>query len=105
MKKYYLIFVIILTLSCFQKKTEKQITEFESILGERQTKALDNLVFDFEQNLIEIYPDLPIEEGYSQYLIDIKSDTITKWDKFKFQSKNTIMEYYKSGLHDEIYNK
>ena len=105
MKKLYLIIILVLTLNCSQKKTDKRIAEFESILGERQTKALDNLVLDFEKNLIEIYPNLTIEKVYCQYLIDIKSDTITKWKKFQFQSKKTTVEYYKSGLHDEIYKK
>ena len=105
MRKIYLILVLILTFSCSQKQSDKRITEFEKVLGERQTKALNLLVSDFEKNLTKVYPNLTIEKGYRQYLIDIKSDTITDWGKFEFQSKKTFMEFYKSGLHDEIYDK
>ena len=105
MQKYYLILILILTFSCSQKQSDKRITEFEKVLGERQTKALDLLVSDFEKNLAKIYPNLSIEEGYRQYLIDIKSDKITDWKKFEFQSKKTHEEYYKSGLRNEIYDK
>ncbi len=105
MRKLYLILILILTFSCAQKQTDNRITEFEKVLGERQTKALNLLVSDFEKNLARIYPDLPTEKGYRQYLIDIKSDTITDWEKFEFQSKETHIEYYKSGLQDEIYGK
>ncbi len=103
MRKFYLILVLIFIFSCSQ--TDNRIAEFEKVLGERQTQALNLLVSDFEKNLAKTYPNLTIEKGYRQYLIDIKSDTITDWKKFEFQSKKTHSEYYKSGLHDEIYDK
>jgi hypothetical protein len=78
--------------------------EFEKILGARQTKALNLLVSDFEKNLDKIYPDLPTEKGYHQYLTDIISDETTNWEKFQFQSDKTNAEFHKSGLWDEIYD-
>ncbi len=105
MRKFHLIIFLILIFSCSQKQTNNQIKQFEKVLGKRQTNALNLLVSDFEKNLTKIYPNLTIEKGYRQYLIDIKSDTITNWKKFEFQSKKTHSEYYKSGLHDEIYDK
>ncbi|WP_179377238.1 hypothetical protein [Winogradskyella wichelsiae] len=105
MRKFYLILVLILSFSCSQKQSDIRITEFEKVLGERQTKALNLLVSDFEKNLAKIYPNLTIDKGYRQYLIDIKSDTITDWKKFDFQSKKTNSEFYKSGLRNEIYDK
>src|SRR5690606_3710005 len=100
MQKFHLILVLILIFSCSQKQTDSRISEFEKIFGERQTNAFDSLVSDFEKNLTKIYPNLTTEKGYRQYLIDIKSDTITDWKKFDFQSKRTHSEYYKSGLRD-----
>ncbi len=105
MQKFHLVIVLILMFSCSQKETDSRIAKFEKTFGERQINAFDSLVADFEKNLTEIYPNLKIEEGYRQYLIDIKSDTITDWKKFEFQSKKTHAEYYESGLRNEIYDK
>ena len=105
MQKFYLILVLILTFSCSQKQSDNRITEFEKVLGERQTKALDLLVSDFEKNLAKLYPDLPTEKGYRQYLSDLISDSTTDWEKFKFQSDKTNTEFHQSGLWIEIYNK
>ena len=56
MQKFHLILILILTISCTQ--TNNRITEFEKVLGERQTNALNLLVSDFEKNLTKIYPNL-----------------------------------------------
>ena len=79
--------------------------EFEKVLGERQTKALNLLVSDFEKNLSKIYPNLTIKQGYNEYLTDLISDSTTDWEKFKFQSDKTNAEFHKSGLWNEIYTK
>ena len=60
MQKFYFILILILTFSCSEKQTDKKIAEFEKVLGERQTEALNLLVSDFEKNLTRIYPDLSI---------------------------------------------
>ena len=101
MQKFYLILVLILTFSCSQ--TDNRITEFEKVLGERQTQALNLLVSDFEKNLTKIYPDLPTEKGYRRYLNDMISDTIADYEKHKFQSEKTNVEFHESGLWNEIY--
>ena len=105
MQKFYLILVLILTFSCSQKQSDNRIAEFEKVLGERQTKALNLLVFDFEKNLSKIYLNLTIEQGYNEYLTDLISDSTTDWEKFKFQSGKTNAEFHKSGLWNEIYTK
>jgi hypothetical protein len=105
MQKYYLILVLILTFSCSQKQSDHRITEFEKVLGKRQTKALNILVSDFEKNLAKIYPDLSIEQGYRKYLNDLISDSTTDWGKFKFQSDKTNQEFHQSGLWSEIYSR
>lgn len=104
MNKAFLITgIILLAFSCKQKQTDKRITEFEKVLGERQTKALDLLVSDFETNLAKIYPDLPTEKGYRQFLKDMISDTISGYENYKFMSKETITEYIESKLWNEVY--
>ncbi len=105
MQKFYLILVLTLTFSCSQKQSDNRISEFEKVLGERQTKALNLLVSDFEKNLTKIYPNLTIEQGYKEYLTDLISDSTTDWEKFKFQSDITNVEFHKSGLWNEIYTK
>ncbi len=105
MQKFLLILVLIICFSCSQKQTDERIAEFEQVLGERQTKAVDLLVSDFENNLRKIYPDLSIEKGYRKYLAEIISDSTTDWEKFKFQSDNTNLEFEQSGLWDEVYTK
>lgn len=103
MQKFHLILILILTISCTQ--TNNRITEFEKVLGERQTNALNLLVSDFEKNLTKIYPNLTTEKGYQQYLTDLISDSTTDSEKFKFQSDKTNTEFHKSGLWNEIYTK
>ncbi|GAA4281920.1 hypothetical protein [Gaetbulibacter aestuarii] len=103
MQKAYLIFILILTFSCSQK--DNRIKKFEKILGEKQTKALNSLVSDFEKNLDKLYPDLSTDQAYRKYLTDIISDSITNWEKFKFQSYKTNSEFHQSGLWNEIYVK
>jgi hypothetical protein len=105
MDRYLVIVFLILTFSCSQKQNDSRITEFEKVLGERETKALNLLVFDFEKNLNKMYPNLSIEKGYEQYLTDLNSDSRTDLEKFKFQSNETNSEFHQSGLWDEIYIK
>ena len=103
MQKAYLIFILILTFSCSQ--TDNRITKFEKIMGEKQTKALNSLVSDFEKNLDKLYPDLSTDKAYRKYLTDIISDSTTDWEKFKFQSNQTNSEFHQSRLWDDIYIK
>ena len=103
MRIFKLVIILFLTFSCSQKETDKRITEFESILGKRQTNALNLLVFDFDKNLNRIYPDLETSQAYLKFLTDIKNENITDWNKYKFQSKTTNLEFIKSGLRGEIY--
>lgn len=105
MKIFRITIILLLTLNCTQKQTDKHIIEFEKILGDEQTKSVNSLVSDFEENLKKIYSDLPTEKAYRKYLNETISDSTTNWDKFKFQSDQTNTEFHKSGLWDEIYTK
>lgn len=91
--------------SCSQKQTDPRIQQFEKVLGQKETKAVNALVEDFEDNLHIIYPTASIQESYTAYLKDLISPETTNWDKFKFQSEKTNYEFHKSGLWDEIYLK
>lgn len=103
MLKCSLIVLLCLFLSCAEKQIDSSITIFGEILGERQTKALNLLVTDFEDSLIKNYPDLSIEEAYRKYLKELNSDATTDGSKFNFQSNETNYEFHQSGLYDEIY--
>ena len=94
---------LILTFGCSEKQTDPRIVKFEKILGDKQTKSVNLLVSDFEMNLDKLYPDLPTEKAYRQYLNEIISDTTRDWGKFKFQSKKTNVDFHQSGLYNEIY--
>ena len=100
-----IIIILFLTFSCSQKETDKRITEFENLLGKRQTKALNLLVSDFDKNLNKIYPELKTDQAYMQFLVDVKDNNITDRNKYKFQSKATNLEFRKSGLRGEIYRE
>ena len=100
-----LIIILFLTFSCTSKHTDNRIKEFENILGERKTKALNLLVSDFDKNLNRVYPNLETSQAYLQFLMDVKNHKITDWNKYKFQSKETNLEFKKSGLRGEIYRE
>ena len=105
MRKYHIILILIFSLSCSPKQADNRITKFEKVLGERQTKSLNLLVSDFENNLDKNYPDLLIEKSYRKYLADMISDSTTNFGKFIFQSDKTNSEFHRSGLWNEIYTK
>jgi len=100
-----IIIILLVTFSCTKKPTDNRITEFENILGERKTKALNLLVSDFDKNLNRIYPALKTSQAYLQFLLDIKNNNITDWNEYKFQSKETNLEFRMSGLRGEIYQE
>jgi hypothetical protein len=93
--------IAILSVSCSQK--DPRIDKFENVLGARKSIALTSLVSDFEENLFKLYPDLTLKQSYEQYLSDMLSDSITDWEKYRFQSDQTQTEFHESGLWDEIY--
>jgi len=103
MQKFYLIPILIFIFGCSQKQNENKIAEFEKTLGVKETKALNLLVSDFENNLDNIYSDLPLEQAYRKYLTDLISSSTTDWKKFKFQSDKTNTEFHQSGLWNDIY--
>ncbi len=62
MKYIKLFFILILIVSCSNKK---RITEFENILGKENSETLTYLVSDFENDFLKRnYPNLDIEKAY-----------------------------------------
>jgi len=103
MKKTYFILILTITINCSPKKFDHRITTFENTLGEKETMALNNLVFDFEKNLEKMYVGIALEKAYQKYLIDFISNSVTDQEKFMFQSDKTKKEFHQSGLWNEIY--
>lgn len=103
MFKIYLIFFFLIMLGCSQKAIDPRIDTFEKVLGAKETKVVNSLVKDFEENLHKIYPEISTEKGYRKYLEEMISPNTTNWDKFKFQTKKTNYDFHKSGLWNEIY--
>ena len=105
MHKYQLFIFLLLLIGCSENSTDINIYKFEKVLGKEKTKVIDMLVFDFEQNLEKIYPNVQIEKAYHKYLTDMISDSTIDFEKFKFQSEKTNKEFNKSGLWKEIYEE
>ncbi|MTE25391.1 hypothetical protein [Winogradskyella ouciana] len=97
------LFIVVFLFGC-KNQTNEYIQKFENILGERKTKALDLLVFDFENNLDKVYPNISLQKAYEQYLKDLIDPKETDWDKFRFLSDETRAEFENSGLKKEVYN-
>ncbi len=62
-----------LILSCSDKKTENQVSEFEKILGNDNVVTLNFLVSNFEKDfLARQYPNLNTENAYRQFLTELR---------------------------------
>ena len=99
--KLIILLTIILTFSC--NSTSNQIQVFEDTLGIEETKALNTLVYDFENNLSNIYPNLSLQKAYLQYFTDILSLKMTSYEKFNFQTEKTKSLFKESGLWNEVH--
>jgi len=99
--KSIILLTIILTLSC--NSTTNQIQVFEDTLGIEEAKALNALVYDFENNLSNIYPNLSLRKAYLQYITDLVSLKMTSFEKFNFQTEKTKSLFKKSGLWNEVH--
>ena len=77
MKFINLIIILLLTFSC---SNEKEIAEFEKVLGEENSKTLSLLVNDFENDFLKKqYPNSELTESYRKFLIDYKNGTTKNW--------------------------
>ena len=98
MKFINLFIIVLLTFSC---SNEKEITEFEKVLGEENSKTLTLLVNDFENDFLKKqYPNSKLNESYRKFLIDYKNGTTENWLP---KPKEIANRFEASELKKEMY--
>ena len=103
MRKIYLIYILIFSLSCSKGQTENRISEFENILGKKESNTLTYLVEDFEKNYLnKLYPNLNTNDAYEKLLTKINNSGKTP-DPREFL-KEGYKKYEKSKLKLQIYS-
>ncbi len=99
MKFIYLTIILLLTFSC---SNEKDITEFEKILGKENSETLTYLVNDFESNFLKRqYPNLDTKKAYKQFLTELSKGETEYWNNFSKSSREYLKD---SNLRLEIYS-
>ncbi|WP_166966800.1 hypothetical protein [Yeosuana marina] len=92
---------LILIISCSDKKTEHEISEFDKILGKENVATLDFLVSDFENNFLKIqYPNLDTEDAYRQFLTELRDEKTGNWKRISKKAKD---KFKSSDLRLEMY--
>ncbi len=90
---------MILIVSC---SNEKQISEFENVLGKENSRTLTYLVSDFENDFLKRnYPNLNTEQAYHKFLTELENNTTENWKKPSEQSRK---RFDNSNLKLEIYS-
>ena len=99
MKFINLIIILLLTFSC---SNEKEIAEFEKVLGKENSETLTYLVNDFESDFLKRqYPNLDTKKAYKKFLTELSKGQTEYWKKISESSR----EYFeKSKLRLEIYS-
>ena len=99
MKFINIIIILLLTFSC---STKKDISEFEKILGKKNSKTLTYLVNDFESDFLKRqYPNLDTKNAYKQFLTELSKGKTEYWEKISESSREYLK---KSNLRLEIYS-
>ena len=98
MKFINLIIILLLTFSC---SNEKEIAEFEKILGTENSETLTFLVNEFENDFLKKqFPDSELNESYRKFLADYKNGNLEKWPPL---SKKITDRFEASELKKEMY--
>ena len=99
MKFINLIIILLLTISC---SNEKDIAEFEKVLGKENSKTLTYLVNDFESDFLKRqYPNLDTKKAYKQFLTELSKGQTEYWKNISKSSREYLE---KSNLRLEIYS-
>jgi len=99
MKFINLIIILLLTFSC---SNEKEIAEFEKVLGKENSETLTYLVNDFESDFLKRqYPNLDTKKAYKQFLTELSKGQTEYWKKISESSREYLE---KSNLRLEIYS-
>ncbi|MAW94217.1 MULTISPECIES: hypothetical protein [unclassified Leeuwenhoekiella] len=96
----FTVFIFILLFWCNLPVIGQENSVFDKILGADQSKTLDTLVTDFENNFLKKnYPDLKTTDAYRQFLMDLRGQK-----EFAFGiSKEARKRFAASKLRNEIY--
>ena len=97
--KTFIFFILII--SCSDKKTEINTSEFDKVLGKENIKTLDFLVSDFETDFLKRqYPNLNTENAYRQFLTELRDEktkdrkNISEKARNKFKASDLRLEMY-----------
>lgn len=92
---------IIILLLIFSCSNEKEIAEFEKVLGKENGKTLTLLVDDFENDFLKKqYPNSELKDSYRKFLIDYKNGTPESWLHIP---KKIAHQFEASELKKEMY--
>ncbi|MEP5341039.1 MAG: hypothetical protein ABJL44_01045 [Algibacter sp.] len=99
MRYINLIIILLLTFSC---SNQKEITEFEKVLGKENSEILTYLVNDFESDFLKRqYPNIGAKKAYNQFLTELSKGQT----EYRPKISQTSREYLeKSTLRLEIYS-
>ncbi|GAA4817102.1 hypothetical protein GCM10023330_27180 [Litoribaculum gwangyangense] len=90
-----------LIISCADKKSEKQTSEFDKVLGIENVVTLNFLVSDFENDFLKRqYPNLDTENAYRQFLTELRDEKTENWKRISEKARN---KFKSSDLRLEMY--
>ena len=82
-------------------QNEIELSKFQNILGKVNYDELSLITLDFENSTLkDTYPTLTTEKAYKQFLIDIKNNDASYWNKISPEIKE---RFNQSNLRLEIY--
>ncbi|XMO86648.1 hypothetical protein AAFN75_17825 [Algibacter sp. AS12] len=97
--KTFILFILII--SCSDKKTENNTSEFDKVLGKENIETLDFLVSDFENDFLKRqYPNLDSENAYRQFLTELRDEKTENWKSISEKARN---KFKSSDLRLEMY--
>lgn len=93
------ILIILLSLLTSNLDTAQQIQKFESSLGKERTKAVNEIILDFEKYLDTNFSGKEIDTKYDKYLEKLSTGNLAK--KWRISSQK-LSKYKKLELFDEF---
>ncbi len=98
--RIYTLFFLLLS-SFMIGQNEIELSKFQNILGKVNYDELSLITLDFENSILkDTYPTLTTEKAYKQFLIDIKNNDASYWNKISPEIKE---RFNQSNLRLEIY--
>ena len=100
--KILILFIfLLLIISCADKKSENQASEFDKVLGIENIATLDFLISDFENDFLKRqYPNLDTENAYRQFLTELRDEKTENWKSISEKARN---KFKASDLRLEMY--